>query len=106
MDGKERRRSPRVKTSIPLKVSWTNAEGKLVVEQSYTEVFSSLGARVRLKEPIEVGQEMTVLNQQNQESMLGRLVWASDDSNDKGRLVAFTFLAPSADFWGTVSYGG
>lgn len=106
MERKERRRSPRVETAIPLKVSWNNAKGKLVVEQAYTEAFSNLGARVRLKEPIEVGQEITLINQQNQESMLGRVVWASEDATDEGRLVAFTFLTPSSDFWGTVAYGG
>jgi hypothetical protein len=86
-------------------VNWTNSDGKLVEEQTQTEAFSNLGARIRLKSPLEVGQELTIINQQNQESMLGRLVWAGEDVNEKGRLVAFTFLTPSADFWGTVAYG-
>jgi hypothetical protein len=105
MVGEERRRTPRVSISIPLQVNWTDSEGKVVEEQTHTEAFSNLGARIRLKNPIEVGQEIRIVNQQNQESMLGRLVWVSEDLDEKGRLVAFTFLTPSPDFWNTVAHG-
>jgi hypothetical protein len=105
MAQEERRRSPRISTSIPIQASWTGADGKFVEEQTNTEVFSNLGARILVKNTIEVGQEIKIINQHNQESMLGRVVWVSDYSNVKGRLAAFEFLTPAADFWGTVAYG-
>lgn len=105
MPQEERRRSPRISTSIPIQASWTGKDDKFVEEQTHTEVFSNLGARILVKNPIEVGQEIKIINQQNQESMLGRVVWVSDYSNVKGRLAAFEFLTPAGDFWGTVAYG-
>lgn len=105
MAEKERRRSSRASVSIPLRVTWTTPEGTVVEEETHTEAFSDTGARIRLKNPIAVGQEISILNQQNQESASARLVWASEHADDTGRRVAFAFLAPSPDFWGTLAYG-
>lgn len=98
---KERRRSTRVSLSIPLQVKWTNPEGKMREEQTLTEVLNGAGARIRLKSPVHLGLEMEIVNLDNQESALARVVWASEHSPQDGQRVGIEFLTPRAAFWGT-----
>lgn len=104
MGNTERRRSPRVTAGIRLRVRWAGSEGQPVEEETQTEIVSSVGARVRLKSEVKMGQDVEVTNLENEQTAPGRLVWMGSDASEQGREVAFTFLTASPDFWGTLQY--
>lgn len=97
----ERRRSPRVALEIPLRVKWTGPDGRITEEQTRTEVLNGAGARIRLKNPIEMGLEMEIVNLENKESARARVVWASEHSPPDGQRLGIEFLTPRAAFWGS-----
>ncbi|MFQ5662711.1 MAG: PilZ domain-containing protein [Terriglobia bacterium] len=101
MERKDRRRSPRVSLSIPLRVKWSCAEGTIKEEQTRTEVLNGAGARIHLMIAVDRGTEMEIVNLENQESARARVVWASEHSPQEGQRVGIEFLTPRAAFWGS-----
>jgi hypothetical protein len=85
---------------VPMAVRWIDPQGQMREEQTRTETLSGHGALIRLKNAVELGMEIELLNLDNYESAKAQVVWASEHSTEKGQRVGIEFLTPKAAFWG------
>ena len=97
---RERRRTPRLSAQVPMAVRWTDRSGQTQEEQTQTEVLSGHGALIRLKNAVELGEEIELQNLENQEQARAQVIWASEHSPEHGQRVGIEFLTPKAAFWG------
>lgn len=93
------RKSPRVVLSLLMRVRWTSPAGKTWSEETLTEVLNTAGARIKLKHPVELMQEMEIVNLHNREAAPVRVVWVGEHSPQTGQPVGIKFLTPLAAAW-------
>ena len=98
--GGERRRSPRVRLTVPLEVVWTQEGGVRVSQQAETELFNAQGGLLRMKTGLPIPMEIRLINPQTQETARARVV-GYRESRPKGVVrVAVELASASRTFWG------
>ena len=100
MPERERRRTARLAAQVPMAVKWIDNRGQTREEHTRTETLSGHGALIRLKNSIELGMEIELLNLDKHEKAKAQVVWASEHSPDQGQRVGIEFLTTKAAFWG------
>jgi len=93
------RRSSRVFTRIAVRAEGKNAEGRKFREASQTIVINAHGGLLYLKQPLELGTDLTLANPATEEEQECRVVYLGDTS-EKGTRVGVEFLSPCPHFWG------
>lgn len=99
--GSEKRLTPRVPLSVPLKLRWSGSDGKVKEEQTVTEVLNASGARFWCQGTLQLGMEVEVVNLNNKETARARVAWAGEPETGHGQRVAIQFLTARAAFWGS-----
>lgn len=93
------RRSSRMITSVPVRAQGMNADGRKFHESSHTIVVNAHGGLLLMRENVELGTEIVLVNPATEEEQECRVVYVGD-SSDKGTRVGIEFLSPSPHFWG------
>ena len=69
------RRSSRVSVQIPVRLSGTLPGGKPFTEDTFIVTISKFGAKLKTRQPLEVGMRVKVQPHQRHEAGLFRVVW-------------------------------
>jgi len=93
------RRSTRVFTRVRVGTTGKNAEGRQFREASESIVVSAHGALLYIRESLELGALIVLVNPLTQEEQECRVVYLGDYA-DKGQRVGVEFLSPAPHFWG------
>jgi len=93
------RRSARLFASVPVRARGVNAEGRKFRENSRSVVISMHGGLIYIREAVQLGAEMVLVNPATEEEQECRVVYLGDLS-EKGTRVGVEFLSPSPHFWG------
>jgi len=93
------RRSSRVFTRIAVKARGTANSGRKFHETSQTIVVNAHGGLLYIKEELDLGTELVLVNPATDEEQECRVVYLGDTS-DKGTRTGVEFLSPSPHFWG------
>lgn len=95
---KERRRTVRVMLTVPLKVHGMNLDGEpfSVVTRSHT--VSLHGASIELDHGVDLGDILTIENEQTQETVEGKVVTIRR-SRDGKTYVGLEFTNKDVNFW-------
>src|ERR1700704_860508 len=96
--GPERRRSSRLAWDVGLVVRVESPKGVSWEEQTFTISVSNHGALVLLEGNVEVGQELTLVNPDNQREVAGKVVRIGEPHGGL-RMIGLEFLQPSEEFW-------
>jgi len=94
------RRSERPLLRIPLHVEGTNADGNLFKERTFTVLISRNGARISLKNPVRVGDRITLTNLLTQQACPFRVVDPIATPMGEGPEWGVECLDPIETFWG------
>jgi hypothetical protein len=96
-DYRDRRRSQRVQLTIPVLVR-AKAPGAQFEEDTGTISVSANGCLVRLRRPVERGQELYLVNPQTVEELPCRVVYVGPREKNRAE-VALEFTEASPLFW-------
>jgi hypothetical protein len=100
---RESRRSARPLLKIPIQVEGTDAEGRPFSETTYTLTINRYGARITLKEPLRLRDEIHITNIKTRQTCPFRVVARLDVSLGSGVEWGVECLAPKSNFWGVYS---
>jgi hypothetical protein len=93
------RRSSRVFTRIPVRVTGRDDRGKKFHENSQTIVINAHGALLYIHEDLEMGADIVLVNPVTEEEQECRVVYLGDTS-EKGTRIGVEFLSAAPHFWG------
>ena len=96
------RRSPRISVRVPVVVSESVSNNKLVVEHTHTIAINRHGGLIALHVDAALGQTILLTNETTRQSKECRVVYLGPIQSDK-RQVGIEFSDPEADFWETGS---
>src|SRR6266576_6233637 len=96
--GPERRRSGRLSWDIGIIIRVASPKGASWEEETFTISVSNHGALVLLEGNVAVGQEVTLVNPQNQREVAAKVVRIGGPHGGL-RMVGLEFLEPSGEFW-------
>jgi len=97
-NGPERRRSDRLQHDIGIIIRVESPKGASWEEETFTISVSNHGALVLLEGNVAVGQEVTLVNPENQQEVAGKVVRLGAKHGGLA-MVGIEFLAPSPEFW-------
>jgi hypothetical protein len=95
---KERRRTVRVTLTVGLTVRWQNEAGDKFRVKTTSHAVSREGGLFPMEEPIVVGQELSLVNE-NSGSSIDCKVTTIRKSREGKTFVGVEFIAPNANFW-------
>jgi hypothetical protein len=93
------RRSARPLVKIPIQVEGKDAEGKPFSETSYTLTINRYGARITLRSPLILRDEISITNLKTNRTCRFRVVVRLDVSLGLGVEWGVECLDPQSDFW-------
>jgi len=94
----ERRRTARVSVFADLTVQGINERNERFKVHTRSLSVSGHGGLTVLDVPVSVGQTLVIVNEKSKQNAECRVVSLRTGSNGK-TIMAFAFLAPSANFW-------
>ena len=95
---KERRRTVRVTLTVGLTVRWQTEAGDKMSVKTCTQAVSREGGLFPMEEPVVVGQELHIVNENSGKSIECK-VTTIRKARDGKTYVGVEFLSPSANFW-------
>ena len=93
------RRSARPLVKIPIQVEGKDAEGQPFSETSHTLTINKYGARITLKSPLRMRDEITITNLKTNQACRFRVVVRLDVSLGGGVEWGVECLEPGSNFW-------
>lgn len=93
------RRSSRVFTRIAVQAKGKDSDGRKFREKCQTVVINAHGGLIYLRDSVDIGAEMTLMNPATEEEQECRVVYLGD-TTERGTRVGVEFLSPSPHFWG------
>jgi hypothetical protein len=94
-----RRRSYRAELHIPVTVRWS-AGGAVQEETTRTEIVNAQGCLVSLKAPLDVGEQVELVDIGGHKARPGRVVWRGSTRRAARGLVGIALQAPDHKIWG------
>lgn len=94
----ERRRGFRLRIAVPVTVTWTDENGKVVREEATTEELNAYGAMLRVKTRLPIPGCFWLTNWEHRR-MEGQAVMLLGYAPDGSVRVAVALNAPSDTFW-------
>lgn len=85
---------------VPVEVRATEADGRLLKEETHTGVVGVLGAMVRMSRSLEIGKEIELTNRFSQQTAKFRVVWVKTPEGNDLWEIGIESLQPLGDFWG------
>jgi hypothetical protein len=96
---RERRRGPRLNSSIFVKLEWEAAEGQRARAETRTKIVGTYGCMLVLPNQLEVDQHVHVTNMANQQNTAGAVVWRGR-KRFEGWEYGIELINPELNFWG------
>jgi len=93
------RRSQRIFHKMRLQASGRNHEGRKFRELCETLVVSAHGGLLNIRQEVDNGEMLVLVNPETQEEQECRIVYLGD-MGKKGTRVGVEFLTPAPHFWG------
>ena len=84
---------------VPVSVQWQDDQGRPFRTKAFTCVVSSYGCLVVLSENLCLDQQVVVVNQANEQTIPGTVVWRGN-LRDEGWELGIELSQPPMDFWG------
>jgi len=100
MGGVERRRTDRLLLTIPLRVEGADARGREFEAEGRTAVVNRHGARIQLKQLLQPGQTIRVVNLVNQHMADFRVIGPTAPFSEKGGEWGVEAVQTGLDIWG------
>jgi hypothetical protein len=85
---------------VPVEIRATDAEGKPLVESTFTGVVGASGAMIWASRRLQIGSELEVTNRFSQQTEKFRVAWVNDQESGKPWETGVESLKPLDDFWG------
>jgi acyl-coenzyme A thioesterase PaaI-like protein len=92
------RRSQRITARVPVVVSGSVAESRLVVEHTHTIAVNRHGGLIALRADTALGQKILLTNKTTHQSRECRVVYLGPVQSNK-RQVGIEFAGAESDFW-------
>ena len=97
----DRRRSQRVRVTVPVDVAWKTSDGAGHSEHAKSEVVNAYGGVLEMNEPYPPLKQVVELSQPStHRSCRARVVWVMEPENGKAARIAVELAIPSQAFWG------
>jgi len=97
---RERRRGERVLIRMAVRISGTAKDGKPVHDPAEAVVVNRNGALLRVPHPLKQGSTLEVLQGQQTQAKVFRVVWCSDRPREGRHDVGIELLEPCEELWG------
>lgn len=100
LDPRDLRRSSRIVISIPVEVLGRDADGSEVREVTTTKYVNKHGAQIFLDHPFPLGAEVFVGIPHLERKQRCKVVWLSQERDERGRYSIGVELERAENFWG------
>jgi hypothetical protein len=101
-EGSESRRSERPLLRIPLQVEGSDADGMPFKERTFTILINRTGARIRLKNSVRPGDQITITNLLMQQSSTFRVIGRAEMPIGQDPEWGVEWVEPIEAFWGVI----
>jgi len=95
----ERRRGPRLNSSVLVKLEWEAAEAARARAEARTKIVGPYGCMVVIPHDLELDQHVHVTNMLNKQGAAGAVVWRGK-KRFEGWEYGIELINPEMDFWG------
>lgn len=89
------RRSSRVNVRIPVRLSGTLPDNKPFTEETFVVTVSKYGAKVKTRQPLEVGMQVKLKPYRRRESGLFKVVWTGREGSAREGEVGIEYVEVS-----------
>lgn len=95
----ERRRGPRLNSSVTVKLEWEAAEAAKAKAEAKTKIVGQYGCMLVLPQELEIDQHVHVTNMNNKQGAAGAVVWRGK-KRFEGWEYGIELINPESNFWG------